>query len=304
MISVIVCYRHADDLAALRANVSQTIGVPHELVAVDNTDNRHSIFSAYNEGMRRSRQPYLCFVHEDVRFVTQDWGRKIVAHLQDKEVGLVGIAGGGTMPKIPCTWALAGQSYNLMQAKRGRERRMELAKCPADYAGSKRQVIVVDGVFLSMRRELSAVLSFDENFTGFHGYDYDLSAQSASAGYKNYVVYDVLLEHFSAGNQNADYYRQLMKVYAKWAYRLPLLADTVDSREIDEVHNVHVMMRCMVAQHFAKEEIIRQVAAFKDRIGLGWSDRYVSFKIFYYKMLVACSKLKWGLRTKSLGRGK
>ena len=51
--------------------------------------------------MRRSRQPYLCFVHEDVRFVTQDWGRKIVAHLQDKEVGLVGIAGGGTMPKIP-----------------------------------------------------------------------------------------------------------------------------------------------------------------------------------------------------------
>ena len=64
------------------------------------------------------------------------------------------------------------------------------------------------------------------------------------------------------------------------------------------------MMRCMVAQHFAKEEIIRQVAAFKDRIGLGWSDRYVSFKIFYYKMLVACSKLKWGLRTKSLGRGK
>ena len=57
MISVIVCYRHADDLAALRANVSQTIGVPHELVAVDNTDNRHSIFSAYNEGMRRSRQP-------------------------------------------------------------------------------------------------------------------------------------------------------------------------------------------------------------------------------------------------------
>ena len=243
-------------------------------------------------------------MHEDVRFVTQDWGRKIVAHLQDKEVGLVGIAGGGTMPKIPSTWALAGQSYNLMQAKRGRERRMELAKCPADYAGSKRQVIVVDGVFLSMRRELSAVLSFDENFTGFHGYDHDLSAQSASAGYKNYVVYDVLLEHFSAGNQNADYYRQLMKVYAKWAYRLPLLADTVDSREIDEVHNVHVMMRCMVAQHFAKEEIIRQVAAFKDRIGLGWSDRYVSFKIFYYKMLVACSKLKWGLRTKSLGRGK
>ena len=299
MISVIVCYHNADYLAELERNVARTIGCPYEWIAVDNMENQHSIFSAYNEGMRRSLHPYLCFVHEDVRFVTQDWGRKIVSHLQDPKVGLVGIAGGGVMPKIPSTWALAGQSYNLMQARRGSGgHHMELAKCPVDYTGNRRQVVIVDGVFLSMRRELSAKLSFDENFTGFHGYDYDLSAQSIVAGYKNYVVYDVLLEHFSAGNQNAVYYRQLLQVYAKWEPFLPLLADTVDYKKIDEVHNVHVMMRCMVAQHFGKEEIIRQVTTFKNRIGLRWSDKYVSLQILYYRIIVACSNLKWWLRAK------
>jgi len=51
MISIIICSRTASISDELTQNINQTIGIPYELVIIDNSDNLYSIFSAYNEGV-------------------------------------------------------------------------------------------------------------------------------------------------------------------------------------------------------------------------------------------------------------
>ena len=80
MISLIVCSRSIDISDELKQNIQSTIGAEYELVAIDNSQNEYSIFSAYNEGVRRSKYPYLCFMHDDIIYHTQGWGLKVIEH--------------------------------------------------------------------------------------------------------------------------------------------------------------------------------------------------------------------------------
>ena len=71
MISIIICSRTASISDELNQNIDQTIGIPYELVVIDNSENLYSIFSAYNEGVKRSKYEMLCFMHDDIIFKTK-----------------------------------------------------------------------------------------------------------------------------------------------------------------------------------------------------------------------------------------
>ena len=47
-------------------NIANTIGTEYELVHIDNSDPKYSIYEAYNEGVKLSKYDNLCFLHEDV----------------------------------------------------------------------------------------------------------------------------------------------------------------------------------------------------------------------------------------------
>jgi hypothetical protein len=51
MISIVICARANDINEALKENIQNTIGVPYELIVIDNGKNEYSIFSAYNKGV-------------------------------------------------------------------------------------------------------------------------------------------------------------------------------------------------------------------------------------------------------------
>ena len=74
LISLIICSRKADISEELKQNIAETIGCEYELCVIDNSRNEYSIFSAYNEGVRRAKGDILCFMHEDVLFRTNKWG--------------------------------------------------------------------------------------------------------------------------------------------------------------------------------------------------------------------------------------
>ena len=101
MISLIICSRSSDIDVALKENIKNTIGTDYELVIIDNSNNDYSIFSAYNEGVRRAKGDILCFMHEDILYRTEDWGKKIIAHFEDKSIGLIGFAGTHFLPSTP-----------------------------------------------------------------------------------------------------------------------------------------------------------------------------------------------------------
>lgn len=116
MLSIIVCSRNQTLPKEFTENVSTTVGVEYEIVAIDNSQNNYSIFSAYNLGFSKCKYPYLCFVHEDVQFHTQNWGEKIIAHLQEANTGILGLAGSDLVTRVPGACSGKTSCANLIQS--------------------------------------------------------------------------------------------------------------------------------------------------------------------------------------------
>ena len=75
LISIIVCARDKKIAPSLSKNINSTIGdVDYEIVWIDNSSKQYSIFEAYNLGEQRSSGEYLCFMHEDILFHSNNWG--------------------------------------------------------------------------------------------------------------------------------------------------------------------------------------------------------------------------------------
>lgn len=221
MLSIIVCSKHKSLEAVFQKNIEETVGIRHELISIDNSEGKYSIFEAYNQGIALSRFPFLCFVHEDVKFHTENWGEKLVAHLSDPGTGIVGVAGSDMITQVPAGWAVSGKKLNIIQSDKKKNKSSKI-KIPHNFEGKSRDVILLDGVFLCMRKEMTEKINFNEHLKGFHGYDLEISLQSIAAGFINKVVYDIELEHFSKGRKNSTYYRNLISVYTHWERIIPL----------------------------------------------------------------------------------
>jgi hypothetical protein len=94
MISIIICSQNKVLNEALNQNIIDTIGdCLYEIVFIDNSNNKYSIFEAYNLGVEKAIYPYLCFIHEDIIFRTKKWGLALCRVLDNKDVGIVGVIG-------------------------------------------------------------------------------------------------------------------------------------------------------------------------------------------------------------------
>ena len=231
MISLIVCSRNIVLPLEFVENIKRTIGVDYEIISIDNSQNKYSIFSAYHLGVKLSKSDYLCFIHDYVFFHTQNWGQKVIDHLNIPETGIIGLAGGDALTRVPSDWSALNPSVNIIHTDKHGIEPQEIVHFPKNYKKSSRSVVLLDGVFMCMNRAFFEKISFDEHIGGFHGYDYDISIQSFMAGYTNYVIYDVIVEHFSKGNMDATYFRTLKKIFEKWEEYLPLFERNITKEE-------------------------------------------------------------------------
>jgi hypothetical protein len=292
MVSIIICSRNADISSALKANIKSTIGVDYEIIIVDNSHNNYSIFSAYNYGLSISNFPYLCFIHEDVLFDILDWGCKLISHLSDYTCGIIGVAGGKIITNVPAQWSNEKSYLNIIQHSK-RNSTQSYLKEPNDFSGLRQPAIVVDGVFLSMRRDLFQQIRFDEELEGFHAYDYDISIQSVVAGFTNYVVYDILLEHYSQGHKDVRYYTNLIKVYKKWDKHLPLFSHdsirkTTNELQLIEKKRLQKLIRRMAKTGFTMSEIVSNSNYFIESLklrGISIEIKYIRITVFFIRLL-------------------
>jgi glycosyltransferase involved in cell wall biosynthesis len=260
MISLIVCSRSKADLIPFTANVEQTIGVEYELIAIDNSENEYSIFSAYNEGIRLSKGDYLCFVHEDVQFHSKGWGENLTRHLQLPEVGIVGLAGGGIVSRIPDSWKNKHSAINIIQSDRKTAKAARKVTLPVGNTYLRREVILLDGVFLAMNRNVAEKVKFDETLGGFHGYDLDICMQAVTDGFRNFVVYDIELEHFSRGGRDKKYFANLIAIFRKWENSLPILLTEIEPKV--EKKQLYRLLYKLISRGFSKPEVVEQIVYF------------------------------------------
>ncbi|MEO6638893.1 MAG: glycosyltransferase, partial [Ginsengibacter sp.] len=262
LLSIIICHRNKTLLQSLKANIEATIGIPYELLIIDNINNYYTILSAYNEGVRKAKYNIVCFAHEDILFYTSDWGKKAVAHFRDQKVGMIGVIGGMTQSVVPSAWwfnnYFARSARNLlMKDPSKKDKKLYHYYSNPFNEVEKTEVAIIDGLWFCVRKDLFEKISFDEKtFTGFHLYDADISMQVLQHS-KNYVVYDILIEHMWSGNISESYYKDLCSFATKWTNYLPVQNNNIESDYMNKYnwHALRSLILEMKAKNISKELI-------------------------------------------------
>lgn len=203
MISVVICSVTPARAEAVTKNIAATIGVPHEVIIINNAKELGGMGAGYNAGAEKGKYEICCFVHDDVEFYTKDWGKNVIAHFEeDKDLALIGLAGSRYKSKTLSGWTTFlkhADCYNIHQRNRKGKDRHDVMRA-AGMEGKSIPVRTLDGVWLCMRKSIWREFPFNtKELKGFHFYDIDLSLR-VSSKYKVAVVYDVDLVHFSIGN--------------------------------------------------------------------------------------------------------
>jgi hypothetical protein len=291
MISIIICSTQPSIPEKMRKNIEEKIGVPFEIIGIDNSNNTYSIFSAYNEGIERSSYELVCFIHEDILFHTTDWGLRLQSHLKDPKTGIVGVCGCTTLSKIPGPWSLYNPYKYILQSSPA-QRKPELQKSGFVEQNERKEVLAIDGVFMCARKELFEKICFDsKNFSGYHSYDIDICLQAFLAGYKNYAVNDILIEHFSRGHHSRSWIENSMKLTDKWGSQLPISLNQASMKQLTEMEYQYMTVnfaKYMIRAGFTNKECTQVVGKYlqhheksKKRLFL----RKIAWKIVWMRIL-------------------
>lgn len=224
MISIIICSRKADISNELKQNIAATIGCEYEVVVINNAKNDYTIFTAYNEGVRRAKGDVLCFMHEDIIFRSADWGQRVVQMFADNSIGCIGVIGSWFLPQKEASWwfcnAFAGELIQGEYDKKGNYRTFVEGE---KVDGKLKDVVVIDGCWFCIPKALFKEIRFDDHtFDSFHCYDVDICMQVLNVGKRVVVCSDIRIEHQSGGNVNATYFDQLSLFHKKWEKQLPI----------------------------------------------------------------------------------
>jgi len=222
MFSLIICSRNSDISDKLKNNISSTIGEhEYEIIVVDNSENQYNIFQAYNVGVERAKYEFLCFMHEDILYMTDDWGSIVAKDFEDSKVGMLGVVGGRYVGKYQTYWFSSG--FNAGQFY---DNNLNLWKWPDTVKDS--DVVAIDGLWMCVRKKLfdSGIIKWDmETYNGFHFYDMDMSMQVLSSGYSIRLVKDLLIQHISFGKLGKPFWMSCVRFHKKWHSFLPQCAN-------------------------------------------------------------------------------
>lgn len=234
MVSIIVCTINEAKFQTVEQSIKTTIGeIEFEIIKWDNRKHNYGLSEAYNICLSSTNFNHLCFVHDDLIFHTVGWGKKIITHLKDPKTGFIGVMGGRYKSANGLLWRDGSVDMYRFNIKDGVEAGRHLYFNP--YGELKSEVLCLDGAFLCTKKEVLEKVTFDQDtFSGFHFYDADICLQT-SRRYKNFVVYDILTEHFSQGNLNSDFITDSLKFDNKWNKILPASIDLLSPKEIEEL---------------------------------------------------------------------
>lgn len=240
MISIIVSTHKPEFFQRFSENLKKTIGIEYELIGIENYA-QYSICEAYNLGIKLAKYPFLCFVHEDIIFKTQNWGKRMISLMEnDQNIGLIGVAGSKFKSSYPLSgW---GQGPSLNKFKRGQITHYydnnELYE-DFDFSTEKKEfeeVVCLDGIFLFTKNEVLNHCKFDDKTLNyFHGYDTDFSLQVFFKNYKVIVDRKIELIHYSKGNYNKEYTQANKKIWKKWLFKLPVASKDLKMSKLDRL---------------------------------------------------------------------
>ena len=150
MVSVIISSANPTHLKQVTENITTTIGVPFEIIAIDNSKGQQGICAVYNQGIRQARYDMLCFMHEDIVIKTDNWGKYVIQFFNEHaDYGLLGVGGSEYKTIAPSGWNCTGKEaayINIIQGfKYDKKEPFHYYRNPGNKALA--EVACVDGVW-------------------------------------------------------------------------------------------------------------------------------------------------------------
>lgn len=236
MISIIISSANAQLLTDVILNIRDTIGVEYEIISIDNSNGSKGICEVYNIGAAKARYDLLCYMHEDIKFHTENWGMLVAEKfLANENLGVLGVVGSSYKSKAPSGWWARYSGDQLLHCnyiqhykfddqpfKHIQENPLGLALAP---------VVAIDGMWFCTTKEITKRFSFDEQLLkGFHCYDLDFCFQ-VGEHFNVAVTFDILIAHFSEGGYKKDWWLDTLRLHDKWKRRLPKYTADLDGDE-------------------------------------------------------------------------
>jgi glycosyltransferase involved in cell wall biosynthesis len=224
MISIVICARTPTLKPKLEENIRQLMGCEYEVIVIDNSENRYSIFEAYNLGIDLSRGDLICFMHDDVLLHTKDWG--VIAErlfAENPGLGLLGISGARVKTRIPSAWWDCPKELQDSQLIQHRIVGGVLHVKVGFKENNLPEAAAIDGVFMILRKNTG--IRMNTKLRGFHCYDLSLSIECRIAGYKVHCTNQILVEHFSEGTLNKAWFDTTFILHKLYKNELPFITE-------------------------------------------------------------------------------
>ena len=190
-------------------------GVETDIIFVKN-DNKFNLTAVYNHGLDKAATDIVIFMHDDIQFLKENWGRDIIKLFnENQDYGIIGVAGSAYFDKKGSWWDYTDDRYGQVMHRQGLR---SWVSHYSDLLGDKLQeVCVIDGLFMAVNRN-RITKRFDENLNGFHFYDIDFCLSNfLDKKTKIGVTTLIRIVHKSMGNTpiewrlNLDYVNQKYK---------------------------------------------------------------------------------------------
>lgn len=199
-------------------HIRNTVGVKDVEVIPYVNNNEFSLTEIYNRGLRESKSEIVLFVHDDVIFNKNGWGKALLSQFRDTDYGILGIAGATGLIQDNHGIALAWWSLNhrcVGRIKHESKNNREIIDSHwSNQFDHPIPVICLDGVFIAVNKNKIRKY-FDEEFKGFHYYDISFTFSNYLAGTKVGVTFEIDLTHKSVGNSASPEWKRNQIIFSR-----------------------------------------------------------------------------------------
>lgn len=222
MITIITCSINPELYHTFKQNVLETAGVPIEFIYHDNRKVNWNLCKVYNHYTKLASHEIVCYIHEDILFETERWGKVILdIYNKNNNIGVIGFAGSIIKTKALSGWSCHKDAdrYNFTQGYPNKPDKLYY-KNPNNLDFS--EVICLDGFCMFTTKKIWEQNKFNEKlYDHFHLYDISFSTKIALT-HKNYVCNIVKIKHLSPGSFSTTWYNYSRLFHSEMINVLPL----------------------------------------------------------------------------------